>query len=72
MSKKVLLMQLFKILKSAYGFAEAPCLWYLLTVELMSEVGMQELKMCRATFVFMGQERGLVIAVRVPCAWMAA
>ena len=42
---------LLRILKSAYGLAEAPRLWYLRACELLEESGLKELSFARATFV---------------------
>ena len=42
---------LLKVLKSAYGLAEAPRLWYLRAAQLLQECGMVELPYARATFV---------------------
>ena len=42
---------LLRILKSAYGLAEAPRLWYLRACQLLEESGMSELSFARATFV---------------------
>ena len=42
---------LMRVLKSAYGLAKAPRLWYLQAAQYMVECGMEELEICRATFV---------------------
>lgn len=42
---------LMPVIKSAYGLAEAPRLWYLCAVELLQQVGMEEISFCRSTFV---------------------
>ena len=43
--------ELMRVVKSAYGLAEAPRLWYLRAVELLQQVGMEEIPFCRSTFV---------------------
>ena len=42
---------LLRVLKSAYGLAEAPRLWYLRAAQLLEECGLVELPCARATFV---------------------
>ena len=42
---------LLRVLKSAYGLAEAPRLWYLRAAQLLEECGLVELPFARATFV---------------------
>lgn len=51
-----------RIVKSAYGLSEAPRLWYLRAVELLTAVGMTEVPFCRSTFVAKNQ-RGDVFAI---------
>ena len=51
LSKKIAPFSLLRILKSAYGLAEAPRLWYLRASQLLEECGLQELPFARATFV---------------------
>ena len=43
--------ELMRIVKSAYGLAEAPRLWYLRAVEILQLVGMVELPFCRSVFI---------------------
>ena len=43
--------ELLRIVKGAYGLAEAPRLWYLRAVELLEKAGMVELTFCRSTFI---------------------
>ena len=43
--------ELLRIVKGAYGLAEAPRLWYLRAVELLEKAGMTELTFCRSTFI---------------------
>ena len=42
---------LLRILKSAYGLAEAPRLWYLRAARMLEESGLNELPFSRSTFV---------------------
>ena len=51
--------QLLRILKSAYGLAEAPRLWYLRACELMAAAGWQELGVCRVTYQAIDPEGSL-------------
>ena len=44
-------LSLLRVLKSAYGLAEAPRLWYLRAAQLLQECGLQELTFSRSTFV---------------------
>ena len=44
--------ELLRIVKGAYGLAEAPRLWYLRAIELLEKAGMVvELTFCRSTFI---------------------
>lgn len=44
-------LALLRVLKSAYGLAEAPRLWYLRAAQLLQECGLKELPFSRSTFV---------------------
>lgn len=61
-SPKVSPFEVMRIVKSAYGLSEAPRLWYLRAVELLTAVGMTEVPFCRSTFVAKNQ-RGDVFAI---------
>ena len=54
--------ELLRIVKGAYGLAEAPRLWYLRAVELLEKMGMEELSFSRSTFV-LKSKAGKVVAV---------
>ena len=53
--------ELLKVCKSAYGLSEAPRLWYLRASEILTEIGYQELSMCRATFIY--KEKDEVVSI---------
>ena len=46
----ILPFELLRILKSAYGLTEAPRLWYLRAVQLISQTPLKELPIAKATF----------------------
>ncbi len=54
---------LLQILKSAYGLAEAPRLWYLRAAQMLEDSGLTELPFSRSTFV-----RGTDVGTDVVCA----
>ena len=43
--------ELMRLVKSAYGLSEAPRLWYLRAVDLLTKIGMVEIPFCRSTFI---------------------
>ena len=51
---------LLRILKNAYGLAEAPRLWYLKACQQLEDAGMKELPFARATFIM--EEAGVTQA----------
>ncbi|CAE8613639.1 unnamed protein product, partial [Polarella glacialis] len=55
--------QLKQVLKSIYGLAEAPRLWYLQARSQLEKCGYQELKLCRATFLLQDPRTGLVESI---------
>ena len=55
--------ELWLILRSAYGLAEAPRLWYERAKELLSECGFLELPFALCTFVWKDPKTGKVRAV---------
>jgi hypothetical protein len=56
-------MQLMRILKSIYGLAEAPRLWYMRARELLEAAGYCELQACRSTFVLLDKGTGLTESI---------
>ncbi|CAE7449079.1 TY1B-PR1 [Symbiodinium sp. CCMP2592] len=57
------LSELWLILRSAYGLAEAPRLWYERAKELLSECGFEELPFALCTFVWRDPKSRKVLAV---------
>lgn len=51
--------ELLRVVKGAYGLAEAPRLWYLRAVELLEKAGMQELAFARSTFILKNEKQGV-------------
>ena len=49
--------KLLKLLKGAYGLTEAPRLWYLRAKEILERLGFEEIRCCRAVFVFMDKSK---------------
>ncbi|CAE7368424.1 RE2, partial [Symbiodinium sp. KB8] len=58
---------LWKVLKSAYGLAEAPRLWYLQARELLVSCGFVEVPFAPATFVKLRKQGGRTTTVAVLC-----
>ena len=59
--EKILPYELLRIMKSAYGLAEAPRLWYLRAVQLIHQTPLREIPAARATFV--ASENGETYAI---------
>ncbi|CAE7293140.1 unnamed protein product, partial [Symbiodinium sp. KB8] len=58
---------LWRILKSAYGLAEAPRLWYMQAKDLLTKCGFIEVPFAPATFVKLRTEKGQAITVAILC-----
>ncbi len=56
---------LLHVLKSVYGLAKAPRLWYARPLQLLGECGMKELDYARATFVLPSKEMRAVCTLHV-------
>ena len=48
--------ELLRVVKGAYGLAEAPGLWYLRALELLEKAGMKELSFARSTFIYLATD----------------